>query len=235
MCVNLIILHIQTFRSGLLRRVLIIGGAHLKGYYLGIVLLAVTMDANNQVVPIDIGVAKSESDDSWTWFLTKLRECIGEMEGLVFMSDRALSIRQAIYTVYPTVHHALCCFHLEMNINAKDSRMENNNTLFWKTCKAYTAYDFDLQMSALRATVPGAVLLDKVDTNRWSRAHFLGARYNIMTSTNVISMNAHSRFARRHPIVALMDYFRTYQQEWYSKLRRLASYYSDANLIKLLF
>ena len=54
MFVNHLILQIQTFRSQLLRKVIIIDGAHLKGDYLGTMFLAVGMDANNQVVPIAI-------------------------------------------------------------------------------------------------------------------------------------------------------------------------------------
>ncbi|KAJ9557066.1 hypothetical protein OSB04_011680 [Centaurea solstitialis] len=69
---------IQTFRSGL-RKVLIIDGAHLKGDYLGTMFLVVAMDANNQVVPISIGVAKSESGELCTYFFQMLRRCIGEM------------------------------------------------------------------------------------------------------------------------------------------------------------
>ena len=234
MFLNHLILQIQTFRSQLLRKVLIIDGAHLKGDYLGTMFLAVAMDANNQVVPIAIGVAKSESGESCTYFFEMLRRCIGEMEGLVFMTDRSGALRQAINTVYPTAHHTYCCRHLYMNIKAKDASIEYNKTIFWKTCKAYTAYEFDLNMSALRAAVPGAVLLDKVNPKRWSRAHFPGVRYNIMTSNSVESMNAHSRFARKGAIVGLMEYFRAYQQEWYSKRRDLAGYYSDTFLFKVL-
>ncbi|KAJ9566920.1 hypothetical protein OSB04_002886 [Centaurea solstitialis] len=187
---------INTFRSQLLRKVLIINCAHLKGDYLGTMFLAIAMDTNNQVVPIAIGVAKSESGDSCTYFFQMLRRCIGEMEGLVFMTDRYGPLRQAINTVYLTAYH---------------------------TYRAYTTYEFDLHMSALRAVVPGAELLDRVNPNRWSRAHFPGLRYNIMTSNSVECMNAHSRFARKGAIVGLMEYFRAFQQEWYSKRRELAA------------
>ncbi|KAJ9564652.1 hypothetical protein OSB04_000618 [Centaurea solstitialis] len=221
---------IVTFRSGLLRKVIIIDGAHLKGRYSGTMFLAVAMDGNNQVVPIAIGVAKSESGEHWTWFLSMLRECIGEMEGLVFMSDRAAAIHQAINTVYPNAHHALCCRHLFMNIKAKAPSIDDNKTLFWKTCKANTAHEFEFQMNALIAAVPYAEMLNRIDANKWSRAHFLGQRYNIMSSNSVESMNAHATVARKHPIVGLMDYLRSYQQQWYSSRRRIADGYRDAKV-----
>ncbi|KAJ9561851.1 hypothetical protein OSB04_007011 [Centaurea solstitialis] len=213
---------IVTFRSGLLRKVIIIDGAHLKGRYSGTMFLAIAMDGNNQVVPIAIGVAKFESGEHWTWLLSMLRECIGEMEGLVFMSDRAAAIHQAINTVYPNAHNALCCRHLFMNIQAKAPIIDDNKTLFWKTCKANTAHEFEFQMNALIAAVPYAEMLNRIGANKWSRAHFPGQRYNIMSSNSVESMNAHATVARKHPIVGLMDYFRSYQQQWYSSRRRIA-------------
>ncbi|KAJ9556381.1 hypothetical protein OSB04_010995 [Centaurea solstitialis] len=213
---------IRTFRSGLLRKVLIIDGAHLKGRYSGTMFLAVAMDGNNQVVPIAIGVAKSESGEHWTWFLSMLRQCIGEMEGLVFVSDRAASIHLAINTVFPNAHHALCCRHLYMNIKAKANNIEDHNWLFWKTCKAYTARDFEFHMNALRAAVPYSEMLLQIGADKWSRAHFPGLRYNMMSSNSVESMNAHATVARKNTIVALMDYFRSYQQQWYSTRRTIA-------------
>ncbi|KAJ9546710.1 LOW QUALITY PROTEIN: hypothetical protein OSB04_019253 [Centaurea solstitialis] len=209
---------INTFRSQLLRKVLIIDCAHLKGDYLGTMFLAVAIDANNQVVPIAIGVAK------FVYLLfPNAKKVYREMEGLVFMTDRSGPLRQAINTVYPTAYHAYCCHHLYMNIKAKDASVQYNKKIFWKTCRAYTTYEFDLHMSALRAAVPGAELLDRVNPNRWSITHFPGLRYNIMTSNYVECMNAHSHFARKGAIVGLMEYFRAFQQEWYSKRREVAA------------
>jgi len=71
-------------------------------------------------------------------------------------------------------------------------------------------------MHVLQVEVPaGAQLMEEVGVDRWSRAHFPGERYNIMTSNSAESINAMSRFARRLPIVGLMEYFREFQQEWY--------------------
>ncbi|KAI3673214.1 hypothetical protein L6452_39330 [Arctium lappa] len=184
-----------------MRPIIIIDAAHLKGTYLGTTFLAVGMDANNQIVPIGFGVGKSE--------------------GLVFVSDRAASIHQAINTVYPGAHHALCCRHLMKNEKTRDSRVRYRKKLFWRTCKTYTVEEFELNMTSLRAALPlGAPLMDHVGPEKWSRAHFPGLRYNIMISNSAESVNALSRFARKMPIVSLMDYFRCFQQEWYSIRRR---------------
>ncbi|KAJ9564118.1 hypothetical protein OSB04_000084 [Centaurea solstitialis] len=206
---------IHTFLQNL-RRVLIIDAAHLKGPYLGTMFLVVAMDGNNNIVPIAFGVGKSETADEWTWFLSKLKRCIGEPEGLVFMSDRAASINAAITTIFPNSHHALCCRHLVMNVRSRDARIKVFKTPYWKACKAYTTYVFDRMMNILRVSIPdGARLMEEVGVERWSRVYFPGIRYNIMTSNSAESINAMSRFARRLPIIGLIEYFRAFQQEWY--------------------
>ncbi|GJW87172.1 transposase, MuDR, MULE transposase domain protein [Tanacetum coccineum] len=60
-----------------MRSLIIINAAHLKGTYLGTNLVVVGMDGNNQIIPIVAGVSQGETGESWTWFLRKLKECIG--------------------------------------------------------------------------------------------------------------------------------------------------------------
>ncbi|KAJ9544068.1 hypothetical protein OSB04_023775 [Centaurea solstitialis] len=164
---------IHTFLQNL-QRVLIINAAHLKGPYLGTMFLVVAMDGNNNIVPIAFGVGKSETTDEWTWFLSKLKRCIGEPEGLVFMSDRAASINAAITTIFPNSHHALCCRHLVMNVRSRDARIKVYKTPYWKACKAYTTYVFDRMMNILRVAISdGARLIGGVGVERWSRVYFL--------------------------------------------------------------
>ncbi|GJV18898.1 hypothetical protein Tco_1367918 [Tanacetum coccineum] len=60
-----------------MRPLIIIDGAHLKGTYEGMKLLAVGMDDNNQIVPIATGVCQGgESMKAWSFFLSKLKESI---------------------------------------------------------------------------------------------------------------------------------------------------------------
>ncbi|GKA00482.1 transposase, MuDR, MULE transposase domain protein [Tanacetum coccineum] len=66
-----------------------IDGSHLKGTYLGTNLLVVGMDANNQIIPLATGVAQGETVENWSWFLTKLKECIGDVPNLDF--EKAIS------------------------------------------------------------------------------------------------------------------------------------------------
>nr|GEU33235.1 transposase, MuDR, MULE transposase domain protein [Tanacetum cinerariifolium] len=65
-----------------------------KRNYLGTNLLAFGMDGNNQIILLAIGVSQGETGKSWTWFLSKLKEQIGEPPNLCILSDRHAAIIQ---------------------------------------------------------------------------------------------------------------------------------------------
>nr|KAJ0190380.1 hypothetical protein LSAT_V11C800453860 [Lactuca sativa] len=106
---------IRAFKS-FCRKVIIMDGAHLKGDFKGTILHTVAMDGNNQILPLAHGICKKESGLTWTWFLEKLYECVGDCQELTFVTDRADAIRVSIENVFPHAHHGLCAFHILGNI-----------------------------------------------------------------------------------------------------------------------
>ncbi|XP_024976192.1 uncharacterized protein LOC112514089 [Cynara cardunculus var. scolymus] len=141
---------------GHMRPLLIMDGAHLKGPYVGTMFLAVDMDGNNGIVPIAMGVGKTESCPSWTWFLRKLRQCIGDVPNLTFVTDRAASIDLAIRTIFPFAHHGLCCRHLSQNLRLNSTKEKRKQWMFWEACKAYRLSDFEATMDLMRYSLPRA-------------------------------------------------------------------------------
>ncbi|GKE54032.1 transposase, MuDR, MULE transposase domain protein, partial [Tanacetum coccineum] len=109
---------IRTFVNHL-RPLLIIDAAHLKGQYKGTNLVAVGMDGNNQIVPIAFGICKGETGPCWSWWMSVLKECIGDNPNLLFISDRHASIALAVRNEFPLAFHAVCCRHLMMNLALK--------------------------------------------------------------------------------------------------------------------
>ncbi|KAM0022017.1 putative MULE transposase domain-containing protein [Helianthus debilis subsp. tardiflorus] len=99
-----------------LRPVIIIDATHLKGEFKGTLFLAVGMDGNHQILPIGYEIGKSEDGNSWTWFLSKLKDCIGDHPELAIISDRAPSIQLAVRAVFRQAFHGLCCRHLMVNL-----------------------------------------------------------------------------------------------------------------------
>nr|GEZ19501.1 hypothetical protein [Tanacetum cinerariifolium] len=82
--------------------------------YEGTNLLAVGIDGNNQIIPIATGVSKGETGPSWTWFLSKLKECIGEIPNLTIIYDRHAAILSSC-VVFPNAFHGYCYFRMAIN------------------------------------------------------------------------------------------------------------------------
>ncbi|GJT51679.1 transposase, MuDR, MULE transposase domain protein [Tanacetum coccineum] len=175
------------------------------------------------IIPIATGVSQGETGESWTWFLRKLKDCIGEVPNLAIISDRHYAITLACNTVFPNSFHGYCCRHLMMNCGMQSDKFKE---LYWKTCKAYTPEDFEKLMSDIHALRPDAhqKLVD-VGIEKWSRAKCPANRYNYMTSNSVESINALTKDVRKIPITSLMDWFRDLLQKWYYERRQK---YEDA-------
>ncbi|XP_062100885.1 uncharacterized protein LOC133806813 [Humulus lupulus] len=101
------------------RPVLCVDGTFLKTKYGGQMLCAVALDANNHLYPVAFGIVDSENHDSWKYFMSKLKEAIGEVEDLAFVSDRHASITHALETIFPDAYHGACYHHISMNVVAK--------------------------------------------------------------------------------------------------------------------
>ncbi|XP_022880846.1 uncharacterized protein LOC111398126 [Olea europaea var. sylvestris] len=99
-----------------LRPVICVDGSHLKGSYKGTLLLATAQDGNKQIYPLAWGIVDAETNKSWKWFMSNLKELIGDSEDLVFVLDRKKSIDKAITQLFPLSHHGCCIWHLEKNL-----------------------------------------------------------------------------------------------------------------------
>ncbi|GJY41465.1 transposase, MuDR, MULE transposase domain protein [Tanacetum coccineum] len=188
-----------------MRPLIKIDGAHLKGTYKGTNLLVVGMDANNQIIPLATGVSPGETIETWSWFLTKLKECIGKDPNMAIISDRHYAITTACANVFPTAFHGFCCRHLMMNCKFSSDKLK---AWYWKTCKAYTVHEFERSISGIKALRPEAYKkLEDAGFEKWSRAHCPANRYNYMTSNCAESINALTKTVRKVPITMLMDYY----------------------------
>ncbi|XP_022897696.1 uncharacterized protein LOC111411393 [Olea europaea var. sylvestris] len=71
-----------------LRPVIYVDSSHLKGPYKGTLLLATDQDANKQIYPLAWEIVDVETNRSWTWFLSNLKELMEDSDELVFVFDR---------------------------------------------------------------------------------------------------------------------------------------------------
>jgi hypothetical protein len=59
------------------RPVICLDGTHIKTKYGGQLLIAVGMDANDCIYPIAVAVVEVENTETWTWFLSNLKQDLG--------------------------------------------------------------------------------------------------------------------------------------------------------------
>ncbi|KAK3198160.1 hypothetical protein Dsin_021575 [Dipteronia sinensis] len=76
---------------------------HTKGLFGGVLLSAVSLDANNALFPLAVCIYKKETQDSWEWFLNNLSIYLNYPEGrnLTSMFDRQKGAIVALEVHFP--------------------------------------------------------------------------------------------------------------------------------------
>ncbi|GJT68798.1 transposase, MuDR, MULE transposase domain protein [Tanacetum coccineum] len=185
---------IRTFLN-YLRPLLIIDAAHLKGEYKGTNLVDVGMDGNNQIVPVAFGICKGETGPCWSWWMSVLKECIGDHNNLLFISDRHPAIALAVHNEFPLAFHV-----------------------------TYTPDEFTVNMNIMQAVQPDAYQkLCQARTQQWSRAHCPLVRYNYMMSNSVEFVNACSVINRKLLVLKLAETYRAMLQDRYFERQKLTA------------
>ncbi|KAL5583295.1 hypothetical protein UlMin_015737 [Ulmus minor] len=174
-----------------MRKVVEIDGTFLKGQYRGVLLVATAQDGNGQCYPLAWGIVDSENEDAWTWFLTQLKEVIGDTDELALISDRAPSIKKAISTIFEKAHHGACAWHVAQNIMNKFKCVDIMGS-YWSAVNAYIFEDFTGYMIEISNRYPRVAeyLENEVGFEKWSRCHYPRLRYNITTTNMVESLNS---------------------------------------------
>ncbi|KAG7559341.1 Zinc finger SWIM-type [Arabidopsis thaliana x Arabidopsis arenosa] len=215
-------LHASIKGYAYMRKVIVIDGTHLRGRYGGCLVAASAQDANFQVFPLAFGIVNSENDEAWTWFMTKLTDVVPDEPDLVFVSDRHASIYASIRKVYPMASHAACVVHLKRNIIAI-FKNEALGSLVSSAARAYRLSDFNKIFAEIRAmNGPCADYLTGIGFEHWTRSHFVGERYNVMTSNIAETLNNVLTMARDYPVISILESWRTTLVTWFA-LRREAA------------
>ncbi|RYQ98494.1 hypothetical protein Ahy_B07g086223 [Arachis hypogaea] len=107
-----LVLHIRVDRTSLYRK------------YKGCLLVAVSQDGNNNIVPIAFAIVEGETSETWHFFLSNLRQHIVTRDGMGLISDQHNSIRSAIAHSNgawspPRAFHMICIRHIESNFLRK--------------------------------------------------------------------------------------------------------------------
>ncbi|XP_010497024.1 PREDICTED: uncharacterized protein LOC104774054 [Camelina sativa] len=199
-------LHASIQGYAYMRKVIIIDGMHLRGIYGGCLIAASTQDANFQVFPLAFAIVNSENDDAWTWFLQKLTD---------IMPDEA-------DMVYPMASYAACMVHLKRNIIAI-FKSETLGALVSSAARVYRLADFNKFFAEINAmNRKCADYLTSIGFEHWTRSHFVGEHFNVITSNIAESLNNVLTMARDYPVISILETIRTTLVTWFAIRREAA-------------
>ncbi|KAK6792164.1 hypothetical protein RDI58_011245 [Solanum bulbocastanum] len=131
------------------------------------------------------------NDASCTFFFEKLKEIVVDEPNLCFISNRHKSIANSIVNVYNHAHHGYCIRHLGENLRV-NHHCGDYLYLYYNAAKAYSLEEFDNHFVEFKNKYPTAtvVLENDIGFEKWSRAHFRGNRYDVMTTNIAESLYA---------------------------------------------
>ena len=209
---------IRGFRS--CRPVICVDGTFLKSRYKGHMLCAVALDADSALYPLAFALVDSENQNSWKYFMLKLKEAIGDVDNLVFVSDRHASIIHAVEVVFPEAHHGACYHHVSMNVVAK-FKTDHTHSEMYNAAYSYRKSKFHKHFENIKQMDPAiARYLEEIGFEKWSHPYFPGNRYNIMTSNYAESFNNKTKTARSFPVTTFVEFIRFTLQTWFAKHRQ---------------
>ncbi|XP_049358481.1 uncharacterized protein LOC125823102 [Solanum verrucosum] len=189
-----------------MRKVIVVDGTHLHDKYEGVLLSDVAQDTENHVYPITFCVVDKENDVSWTFFFEKLKENVVDEPDLCFISDRHKSIANGIMNVYNHAHHGYCMRHLGENPRV-NHHCGDYLYLYYNAAKAYSSKEFDNHFVEFKNKCPATAVILEYDIGfeKWSKTHFPGNRYDVMSTNIDESLNAMLIDERKYPMTSIFN------------------------------
>ncbi|XP_057809090.1 uncharacterized protein LOC131023562 [Salvia miltiorrhiza] len=182
----------------------------------------VTKDGNESLFPLAYGVGPKENDESWTYFMSRIRRVYGQADPLLIVSDQHISIANAIRNELPNETHGLCYYHLQNNLKHYGKAVVE---VYRQAAFAYEKSDFNRAMNALK--VMKRVAYDKlmgIGPEKWARSMcpMPVRRYSFMTSNAAEAFNSRLLWTRRLPICSMLEAIRIVIEKWFSERLRAA-------------
>ncbi|RYR36644.1 hypothetical protein Ahy_A09g041605 [Arachis hypogaea] len=99
-----------------------VDGTYLYKKYKGVLLITVAQDGNNNILPIDFSLVEFETTETWTFFLSNLRQHVTPKPRILIISDRSRAICTAINAPHsgwhpPSEYHVYCIRNMASNFN----------------------------------------------------------------------------------------------------------------------
>ena len=197
--------------------------ANLKGKYLGSLLCASAVDADDALFPLAIGIVDVESDENWMWFMSELRKLLGvnteNMPRLTILSERQMGIVEAVETHFPSAFHGFCLRYISENFRDtfKNTKLVN---IFWNAVYALTAVEFESKISEMVEISQDVISwFQQFPPQLWAVAYFEGVRYGHFTLGVTELLYNWALECHELPIVQMMEHIRHQLISWFNERR----------------
>ncbi|XP_023741380.1 uncharacterized protein LOC111889465 [Lactuca sativa] len=194
---------------------------------------AVALDGNHEPLLLAIGLGTLECEESWRWFMMKLKECLGEDTEVGFISNLCDKIDFVVDSVYPDSYHGYCPKDIARKIRDSVGHDDTEvKTLFRKSCNAYSVHEFYLCLERLQNACrapPFCTLLrclifwlDDIAISKWTRAFFPKVCYNVKSIDVPEMLKIISTSTREFLITTIIELINTSIQTTYAELAEVA-------------
>lgn len=162
-----------------------------------VLLVATTRDAEDQQFPVAFAFTRFESSETWTWFLSLVREalvrhmCTNRKElsfddvcefvrNITFVSDYRFGLDVAVNNVFPdnAQMHALCLRYLYAVVGVKFGTVAANAVM--RAAAAHTQADFDNILARALSIERIEWIVSQWPPSIWAESHFRGKRFGIL-------------------------------------------------------
>jgi hypothetical protein len=185
-----------------------IDGCHIKTRYKGVLLTAVSIDANDCIFPIGMGVCEVECTSAWEWFLTTLRDDLNitNTANFTIMSDRQKGLIKAVSTVFPDAEHRHCVRHIYQNFHKKHKGETLKNDL-WSIARSTNIPSWQKNMDRLHADSPSAFeWVEELQPNTWIKAFFSDLpKCDMLLNNHSEVFNSYINEAREMPMLSMLE------------------------------
>ncbi|XP_031266842.1 uncharacterized protein LOC116125254 [Pistacia vera] len=165
------------------------------------------MDANNGIFLVAITICEIENKESWRYFMTLLKEFIGDIDLITIISDRQKGLVDVIQTCWSNASARYCARHVYANFRKKFLGLRN---LFWAVSRVSNIIDFQQAMEKVEAVDREAHRwMIENDVRSWSRHSFdLDSKSDHVTNNMCEVFNSWLGENRELPILSLLEHYR---------------------------
>ena len=115
-----------------MRKFVALDTCYTRSKFRMMLMIAVGIDANNNVLPLSWALVPTENKYWWTWFCKFLKYCFPYMDirGAVVISDREKGLSSSVQAVFENITPAHCCQHIADNVQTRYG--VKCRPLFWR-------------------------------------------------------------------------------------------------------